>query len=91
MNRRTFVTVAGLGAVGGPALLKAAEAPQVLSRKNSRPVVIAAANGNVSKDAAGLTCVAKAFKMITAGQDVPLPANSRFGSPFALTVSPARR
>jgi len=70
MNRRTFVTVAGLGAVGGPALLKAAEAPQVLSRKNSRPVVIAAANGNVSKDAAGLTCVAKAFKMITAGQDV---------------------
>jgi N4-(beta-N-acetylglucosaminyl)-L-asparaginase len=35
-----------------------------------RPVVIASANGNVSKDANGLTCVAKAFQLITAGTDV---------------------
>src|SRR5207248_247220 len=34
------------------------------------PVVISAANGNVSKDAEGLSCVARAFKLISAGADV---------------------
>src|SRR6516162_4477922 len=70
MNRRAFVAVAGAGALTGPALLSSAAAPQVLTKNNSRPVVIAAANGNVSKDAEGLTCVAKAFKMLTTGADV---------------------
>jgi N4-(beta-N-acetylglucosaminyl)-L-asparaginase len=70
MNRRAFVAVAGVGALSGPALFSAAGAPQVPSRKNSRPVVMAAANGNISKDAKGLTCVAKAFRMIVAGADV---------------------
>ena len=69
INRRRFVAVAGVGALGGRALF-AAGAPQVLTRKGSRPVVIAAANGNVSKDSEGLTCVAKAFKMVAAGADV---------------------
>ena len=32
--------------------------------------MVAAANGNQSKDAEGLTCVARAFQMITAGRDV---------------------
>ena len=70
INRRAFVAVAGVGALSGPALLSAAGAPQGLSRKSSRPVVIAAANGNVSKDLEGLTCVARAFKLLTAGADV---------------------
>ena len=73
INRRRFVAVAGVGALGGRALFAAAGAagaPQVLTRKGSRPVVIAAANGNVSKDSEGLTCVAKAFKMVAAGADV---------------------
>jgi N4-(beta-N-acetylglucosaminyl)-L-asparaginase len=38
-----------------------------------KPVVISAANGNRSKDAEGLTCVAKAFQMLTSGAD-PLAA-----------------
>jgi N4-(beta-N-acetylglucosaminyl)-L-asparaginase len=70
INRRRFVAVAGVGALGGRALFSAAGAPQVLTRKGSRPVVIAAANGNVSKDPEGLTCVAKAFKLVTGGADV---------------------
>src|SRR5215469_9077174 len=70
INRRRFVAVAGVGALGGGALLSAAGAPQLLTRKGSRPVVIAAANGNISKDAEGLTCVARAFKMVVAGADV---------------------
>jgi len=43
--------------------------PQVVTPR-VRPVVIAAGNGNRSKDKDGLTCVAKAFQMMTAGSDV---------------------
>jgi N4-(beta-N-acetylglucosaminyl)-L-asparaginase len=70
MNRRNFITAAGAGALASPSLLALAEAPQVLTKRDAKPVVIASANGNVSKDAAGLTCVAKAFQMITGGADV---------------------
>lgn len=58
MTRREFVAT---GAI--------AVTPQVVVR-GVKPVVIAAGNGNRSKDQEGLTCVAKAFKMITAGSDV---------------------
>jgi len=47
-----------------------AQAPQVVTRNPVRPVVVSAANGNKSKDEAGLTCVAKAFKLLTSGADV---------------------
>src|ERR1039458_2865948 len=70
MNRRNFITAAGAGALATPSLLALAQAPQVLTKRDSKPMVIASANGNVSKDAAGLTCVAKAFQMITGGADV---------------------
>ena len=39
-------------------------------RRHPQPLVLAPANGNKSRDAAGLTCVARAFQMITAGADV---------------------
>jgi N4-(beta-N-acetylglucosaminyl)-L-asparaginase len=42
----------------------------VLTRSTVQPVVISAANGNKSKDDDGLTCVAKAFKLLTSGADV---------------------
>ncbi|MGA2864936.1 MAG: N(4)-(beta-N-acetylglucosaminyl)-L-asparaginase [Verrucomicrobiota bacterium] len=70
INRRDFVAAAGIGALASPALLGLARPPQVLTNQRVRPLVVASANGNLSKDAAGLTCVAKAFKMITAGADV---------------------
>jgi len=70
INRRDFVRT------GAAAALAAAtprvgfgQAPAVITRA-VKPVVIAAANGNRSKDADGLTCVAKAFSMITKGSDV---------------------
>src|SRR5258708_40131247 len=68
LNRREFVaasTGAGMLASTGAFAI----APQVLSR-GVKPVVVAAANGNRSRDAAGLSCVAKAFNMMTAGSDV---------------------
>src|SRR3989454_12392089 len=62
LNRRQFVAA-------GAAVGVFARGPQVISR-GVKPVVVAAGNGNRSKDSAGLTCVAKAFKMITEGADV---------------------
>ncbi len=74
INRRTFVATAsagvGLGALSGQSLLAQTGAPQILIPTSAKPVVVAAANGNQSKDAEGLTCVARAFQMITAGRDV---------------------
>jgi N4-(beta-N-acetylglucosaminyl)-L-asparaginase len=74
LSRRKFVATAGVGALASPSLLSMAQsqagAPQVLTKRGAKPVVISASNGNRSKDAEGLTCVARAFKMITAGADV---------------------
>src|SRR5262245_16879445 len=66
-SRREFVA-ASAGMVGASASAFA-PVPQVLTR-GVKPVVVAAGNGNRSRDQAGLTCVAKAFNMITAGADV---------------------
>ncbi len=70
MNRRNFLTAASAGALATPSLLALAEAPQVLTKRDAKPLVVAGANGNVSQDLAGRTCVAKAFQMITSGADV---------------------
>jgi len=70
ITRRRFVAAAGLGTLASPALLALAQAPQIQTKPRSKPVVVAAANGNKSKDADGLTCVARAFRMITEGADV---------------------
>ena len=70
ITRRNFVAVAAIGALTSRSLKSLAQAPDVLTKRTVTPVVISSANGNVSKDAEGLTCVAKAFKMMTAGADV---------------------
>src|SRR6266511_1789064 len=70
LTRRKFVAAAGLGALARPSLLALAQAPEVLTKRTVKPVVVSAANGNKSKDAQGLTCVARAFRMIAEGADV---------------------
>src|ERR1041385_7755712 len=69
-TRRQFVAAAGLGALAGKNALGLAEGPQVLKKGAARPVVVSSANGNRFKDADGLTCVAKAFKLMMGGADV---------------------
>ncbi|HZP47224.1 MAG TPA: N(4)-(beta-N-acetylglucosaminyl)-L-asparaginase [Vicinamibacterales bacterium] len=67
MNRRQFVqTTAAAAAV--PATLFG-QAPAVKSA-GAKPCVVASSNGNKSKDEHGVTCVAKAFDMMTKGSDV---------------------
>ena len=64
------MTVSGMAALASqPAVLKA-QSPQILISTNSKPVVVASGNGNKSKNAAGMTCVAKAFQLLVAGDDV---------------------
>jgi N4-(beta-N-acetylglucosaminyl)-L-asparaginase len=80
MNRRDFVRqgAAGLAATGlaggGLAAVASAEgsgrAPAVLVPKGFKPVVIASANGNVYKNGGDVTCVQKAFALMTQGSDV---------------------
>ena len=41
-----------------------------MTPKSVKPVVVASGNGNTSKDADNVTCVAKAFGMMTNGSDV---------------------
>src|SRR5215831_10709546 len=68
MNRREFVAAsAGAGALATRAKVFG-QSPAMLT--SVKPVVIAAGNGNRSKDKDGMTCVARAFKMITSGADV---------------------
>jgi N4-(beta-N-acetylglucosaminyl)-L-asparaginase len=72
LNRRDFVrstTAAGVAAAAAPATLFS-QAPTVMTAKSVKPVVVASSNGNRSKDADNVTCVAKAFKMMTEGADV---------------------
>src|SRR3954452_21296675 len=46
------------------------QAPAVIAPKTFKPVVISSANGNVFKNGGDVTCVQKAFTMITQGSDV---------------------
>jgi N4-(beta-N-acetylglucosaminyl)-L-asparaginase len=71
LNRRDFIvttTLAGAGLALPTSTI--ADAPMIRRSHAARPVVIASANGNRSKDSAGKTCVQKAFEMITQGGDV---------------------
>src|SRR5829696_7816212 len=85
LNRREFVqttTAAGIGAAATPLFGQTptlrepqgqpepGRGPTMMTSKSVKPCVVASSNGNRSKDANGITCVAKAFKMMTDGADV---------------------
>src|SRR5437899_4906336 len=70
LNRRDFVRTTTAAAAAAASKPLFAQAPTVLTPKSVKPCVVASSNGNRSKDADGVTCVAKAFKMMTGGADV---------------------
>src|SRR5947209_14982255 len=69
MNRRRFMQSSVAGgltlAVTPRALL--GQAPTIMSSKSVKPVVVASANGNKFKNGGDMTCVQKAFTMMTQG------------------------
>lgn len=71
MKRRDFVrtTVGATLAAGAPRALLA-QAPNVITPGPIKPVVISSANGNKFKNGGDMTCVQKAWTMMTQGADV---------------------
>lgn len=71
INRREFVmTTAAAGLMTAGTRPLARQAPTVMTPKSVKPVVISSANGGRFKNGGDLTCVEKAFSMITKGSDV---------------------
>jgi N4-(beta-N-acetylglucosaminyl)-L-asparaginase len=77
ISRRKFVATSTAGfaaAAAAPAFglpsANSEQGPTILTKKTVTPVVIASANGNVHKNGGTMTCVEKAFSMMTAGTDV---------------------
>lgn len=66
ISRRKFIAGSAVG-VTGAAL---AQGPTVIQRTASRPVVVASGNGNKFKNGGDMTCVEKAFTLMTGGADV---------------------
>ena len=72
MNRRRFVyssAAVGLTAAVTPRALFA-QVPTIMNSKPIKPVVISSANGNKFKNGGDMTCVQKAFTLMTQGTDV---------------------
>ncbi|MFM7115236.1 MAG: N(4)-(beta-N-acetylglucosaminyl)-L-asparaginase [Planctomycetota bacterium] len=71
MGRREFIGATAIaGTAAGVLSGTALGAPAMHLRKASRPVVISSANGFIHKNGGTETCVERAFRMMTEGQDV---------------------
>ena len=71
VSRRQFVKAgAAASALAAGARPLFGQAPTVLVRKATPPVVISSANGNVFKNGGPRTCVAEAYERIVKGEDV---------------------
>ena len=71
MKRREFmISSAAAGAALASTRAVNAKAPTMLIPAAVKPLVISSANGNMFKNGGEVTCVQKAFKMITSGSDV---------------------
>ena len=71
MNRRNFVRtgVSATLALSAPRAIFG-KAPTIMTQKAIKPLIIASANGNRFKNGGTVTCVEKAFTMMTQGSDV---------------------
>ena len=71
INRRRFVvTSAGAGIAAASPLSLFGKGPELMIPDGVKPLVISSANGNRFKNGGDMTCVEKAFKLITQGSDV---------------------
>ena len=70
ISRRKFVAAGTAGLAAAAAVPAFGQSPTVMTKKTVKPTVIASANGNVHKNGGTMTCVEKAFSMMTAGTDV---------------------
>src|SRR2546428_7975841 len=69
INRRQFVATTAAAGVAAR-MFGQGQGPTVIQRSPAKPVVISSANGNKFKNGGDVTCVQKAFTMMTQGSDV---------------------
>ena len=70
ISRRKFVAASTAGLAAAAAAPAFGQSPAVLTKQTVKPAVVASANGNVHKNGGTMTCVEKAFSMMTSGSDV---------------------
>src|SRR6266540_3119539 len=70
ISRRDFVITSTAGLAAAAAAPAFGQAPTVMTKKSVKLVVISSANGNQYKNGGTMTCVEKAFSMMTSGTDV---------------------
>lgn len=71
VNRRKFMVASAAAGLAAAAPRTAfGQAPTVMTPRSVKPVVIASGNGNRIRNGGPVTCVEKAFQMITSGADV---------------------
>jgi N4-(beta-N-acetylglucosaminyl)-L-asparaginase len=71
INRRDFVRRGAAAAVAAASPRAVfGQAPAVVTPRSVKPLVISSANGNRDKNEGPVTCIEKAFSMITQGTDV---------------------
>src|SRR5499427_2727813 len=70
MKRRSFVLSSSAAGLGLASTKVNARVPTMIFPSAVKPLVISSANGNIFKNGGEVTCVQKAFDMITKGADV---------------------
>jgi N4-(beta-N-acetylglucosaminyl)-L-asparaginase len=70
LNRRDFIRAGAAAGLAATSPRVFGQAPAVTAPGRVKPVVISSANGNIYKNGGDVTCVQKAFTMITQGADV---------------------
>jgi N4-(beta-N-acetylglucosaminyl)-L-asparaginase len=70
ISRREFVVTSTAGLAAAAAAPALGQAPTVMTKNSVKPIVIASANGHRYKNGGTVTCVEKAFSMMTQGGDV---------------------
>jgi N4-(beta-N-acetylglucosaminyl)-L-asparaginase len=70
ISRRDFVVTSTAGLAAAAAAPAFGQAPTVMTKKSVKPAVVSSANGNQYKNGGSVTCVEKAFTMMTSGTDV---------------------
>jgi N4-(beta-N-acetylglucosaminyl)-L-asparaginase len=70
LDRREFVRTGTAGFAAAAAAPAFGQAPTMMTKRSVKPIVISSANGNQYKNGGTVTCVQKAFSMMTQGSDV---------------------
>jgi len=70
ISRRDFVVTSTAGLAAAAAAPAFGQAPTVMTKKSVKPAVVSSTNGIQFKNGGTVTCVEKAFAMMTSGTDV---------------------